>query len=80
MTDFFKSALGGMFGPSQTQTQPSQHQQQQQQQQQQNNASLNTAKFFQTNEFVGQTIMIGSFKLRIKQLLAEGINNSINLV
>jgi hypothetical protein len=68
MTDFFKSALGGMFGQSQTQTQSSQNQQQQFQ----NNASLNTAKFFQTNEFVGQTIMIGSFKLRIKQLLAEG--------
>jgi hypothetical protein len=67
MTDFFKSALGGMFGQSQTQTQPSQNQQQFQ-----NNVSLNTAKFFQTNEFVGQAIMIGSFKLRIKQLLAEG--------
>ena len=75
MTDFFKSALGGMFGaqnsnaatPSSTTSAANNGN---------NSNSFNAGKFFQetapTNDFVGQTIMIGSYKLRIKKLLAEG--------
>jgi len=74
MTDFFKSALGGMFGAAPTTTSQTQS----------NstasatlasNSSISNKLFHDstnTNDFVGTTIMIGNYKLRIKRLLAEG--------
>lgn len=60
MTDFFKSALGGMFGGVQGTT-PGM-----------SNPINGSGTNSQSNDFVGQTIIIGSHKLKITKLLAEG--------
>ena len=62
MTDYFKSALGGIFG------QPGGGQGAQ-------NTSNNTttqSNSHQNNDFVGQNIAIGTYKLKITKLIAEG--------
>ena len=62
MTDFFKSAFG-MFGSSNGMNS------------QAGNASpaLSASRAnVSSNDFVGQIIMIGSYKLKITRLLAEG--------
>ena len=61
MTDFFKSALGGMFGGGQGNT-PGMS----------NPMSNANGTNSQSNDFVGQNIIIGSHKLKISKLLAEG--------
>jgi hypothetical protein len=70
MTDFFKSALG-LFGqnPSNAAATPGSG----------NNLSAASSNLqtqrssnSQANDFVGQNIMIGSFKLRVTRMLAEG--------
>lgn len=63
MTDFFKSALGGMFG-NQTNSMPGNTSEQ-------NNNMFNLHSN-PSNDFVGQNIMIGNYKLRIIKQLAEG--------
>ncbi len=59
MTDFFKSAFGGMFGQAGG-TQGT------------SNSNITTQASSYNNEFVGQSISIGSHKLRITKLIAEG--------
>jgi hypothetical protein len=59
MTDFFKSALGGMFGQAGGVQGASN-----------NNTTAQTSSH--NNDFVGQNIAIGSYKLRITKLIAEG--------
>lgn len=72
MTDFFKSALGifgdnrgagggaaaGMAGPAAFNANK--------------NSSQNTGPSSVSNDFVGQQIMISSYKLRVVKVLAEG--------
>lgn len=66
MTDFFKSALGGMFS-NQASNLPGgaandSH----------NNGSNPLYSSSPSNDFVGQTIILGNHKLRIARLIAEG--------
>ena len=71
MTDFFKSALGifgdnrnpssaggvGMPGPASFNPK---------------NSSQNFGQSSASNDFVGQQIMVGSYKLRVLKVIAEG--------
>lgn len=67
MTDFFKSAFG-IFGTSANNSQNASNSAQ-------SSSHQTTGYSSQTNEFVGQIIMIGNYKLKITKLIAEGKSN-----
>lgn len=63
MTDFFKSALGGMFGNQSSNT-PGMFG---------TTSSTSTQNNSQNNDFVGNNIIIGNYKLKITKMIAEGV-------
>ena len=68
MTDFFKSAFG-LFGQSQSAPPSSQNANSSHQA---NNNNNNRNSSGQTNDFVGQIIVVGNLKLKVTKMLAEG--------
>ena len=74
MTDFFKSALG-MFGnqnPNQSAAASSSNSAQNSNNQNRANKASNIFSNLNSNDFVGQNIQLGNYKLRITAVLAEG--------